>query len=64
MRDPAGDIPWEEDSTANSVVHLSDEVVSSIYSFAYFNVGITDFHFILNCLENIEYIINVFLLVP
>ncbi|XP_022911186.2 protein disulfide-isomerase A5 [Onthophagus taurus] len=24
MRDPAGDIPWEEDSSANHVVHISD----------------------------------------
>lgn len=24
MRDPTGDIPWEEDPTANHVVHLSD----------------------------------------
>lgn len=24
MRDPSGDIPWEEDSSASSVVHLLD----------------------------------------
>ncbi|KAJ9598382.1 hypothetical protein L9F63_010904 [Diploptera punctata] len=26
MRDPAGDIPWEEDSTAVDVIHISDAV--------------------------------------
>lgn len=28
MRDPTGDIPWEEDSTANNVLHVSDAAVS------------------------------------
>jgi hypothetical protein len=28
MRDPTGDIPWEEDSTAVDVVHISDALVS------------------------------------
>jgi hypothetical protein len=28
MRDPAGDIPWEEDSMAVDVVHVSDALVS------------------------------------
>jgi hypothetical protein len=28
MRDPAGDIPWEEDSSAVDVVHISDASVS------------------------------------
>jgi hypothetical protein len=28
MRDPAGDIPWEEDSTAVDVVHILDALVS------------------------------------
>jgi hypothetical protein len=27
MRDPAGDIPWEEDSTAVDVAHVADAVV-------------------------------------
>lgn len=30
MHDPVGDIPWEEDSTPNSIIHLSDEIVSYI----------------------------------
>jgi len=29
MRDPTGDIPWEEDSTAVDVVHIPDALVSS-----------------------------------
>lgn len=29
MRDPTGDIPWEEDSTANNVVHVPDTNVSN-----------------------------------
>lgn len=28
MRDPSGDIPWEEDSMAVDVVHISDALVS------------------------------------
>jgi len=28
MRDPSGDIPWEEDSVALDVVHISDALVS------------------------------------
>lgn len=28
MRDPAGDIPWEEDSASVDVVHISDAMVS------------------------------------
>lgn len=27
MRDPTGDLPWEEDSTASSIVHLLDAAV-------------------------------------
>lgn len=34
MRDPTGDIPWEEDSSSSDVVHIADA-----------NVGI---HFLLN----------------
>lgn len=30
MRDPLGDLPWEEDTTANDVIHLSDAQVSTI----------------------------------
>lgn len=33
MRDPSGDLPWEEDTTANSVVHLADAAVSEIICF-------------------------------
>lgn len=28
MRDPTGDLPWEEDSSFNSIVHISDSSVS------------------------------------
>lgn len=28
MRDPAGDLPWEEDPTGADVYHVSDSVVS------------------------------------
>lgn len=28
MRDPTGDLPWEEDATATSVIHLLDASVS------------------------------------
>lgn len=28
MRDPTGDLPWEEDATANNVLHISDAAVS------------------------------------
>ena len=28
MRDPSGDIPWEEDGMAVDVVHISDALVS------------------------------------
>jgi len=28
MRDPSGDIPWEEDNMAVDVVHISDALVS------------------------------------
>lgn len=28
MRDPTGDIPWEEDATATNVVHIPDSQVS------------------------------------
>lgn len=31
MRDPTGDIPWEEDSTAVDVVHIPDALVSLWY---------------------------------
>lgn len=30
MRDPTGDIPWEEDSTAINVVHVSDAQVNQL----------------------------------
>lgn len=30
MRDPTGDIPWEEDSTAINVVHIPDAQVSQL----------------------------------
>jgi len=29
MKDPTGDLPWEEDETAQDVVHLSDLPVRS-----------------------------------
>lgn len=29
MRDPTGDLPWEEDSSANNIFHISDASVSS-----------------------------------
>lgn len=29
MRDPTGDVPWEEDSTAGDVVHIPDTLVSN-----------------------------------
>jgi hypothetical protein len=34
MRDPTGDLPWEEDATANDVMHVSDAEVgtAAIYS--------------------------------
>lgn len=28
MKDPTGDLPWEEDDTAKDVVHISDPNVS------------------------------------
>lgn len=28
MRDPTGDIPWDEDSTASNIVHIADPSVS------------------------------------
>jgi thiol-disulfide isomerase/thioredoxin len=29
MRDPTGDLPWEEDATANDVMHVSDAEVGT-----------------------------------
>lgn len=28
MRDPSGDLPWEEDNTANDILHLPDAGVN------------------------------------
>lgn len=28
MKDPTGDLPWEEDDTAKDVMHISDPNVS------------------------------------
>lgn len=33
MRDPTGDIPWDEDSTASGIVHISDSSVGIIFVF-------------------------------
>jgi len=37
MRDPTGDIPWEEDSSANDVLHVPDPEVrfSSYFQLIY-----------------------------
>lgn len=31
MRDPSGDLPWEEDNTANDIFHLPDAGVTLIF---------------------------------
>lgn len=36
LRDPSGDLPWDEDETAADVVHISDSEVSD--SFVPFNL--------------------------
>lgn len=33
MRDPTGDLPWEEDPSAQKVVHIADAQVSFISEF-------------------------------
>ncbi|KAI4458811.1 protein disulfide-isomerase c17h9.14c-related [Holotrichia oblita] len=34
MRDPTGDLPWEEDATANNVLHISDAAYETEYAAA------------------------------
>lgn len=43
MRDPTGDIPWEEDSSAENVVHIPDAGVN--YCFLFLSNGVYSYLF-------------------
>lgn len=38
MRDPAGDLPWEEDAVGADVYHIQDATVSPLLSFVRVNL--------------------------
>lgn len=41
MKDPTGDLPWEEDDTAKDVMHISDPNVSLYYTIFRFRSNLT-----------------------